>query len=169
MTSEAGARGIGRTREDIRRRLRRGGASLAVILAAIVAVGAMTVTDSFPAAGDSEFASSFVGGFLMGLLACAGAVTARQLVELRRALASDAALRRLHARENDELRAHLEREVARTFVQIIPALAAVIVVAAALAGTEAMVSATATLVFLSVALLLVKLWHKRRLSVPEAE
>lgn len=91
-------------------------------------------------------------------------VTIKNIVDLRRALSDDRALRRLHAKENDELQAHMEREVARTFIQIMPALAVIAIFAGALVSLEAMAAAAATLVFLSVALLVVKLSYKIRLQ-----
>ena len=155
-------------RADIRRRVRREGASLAVICVAIVALAVMALGGALPNAGD-DFVTSFAVGFLMGLLAFAAAYTVRQIRELRRALADDASLRRLLAKENDELEAHMAREVARTFVRLIPPLSAVIVVVAALVGREAMLSAVGTLLTLCTALLLVKLWYKHRLATPETE
>lgn len=91
-------------------------------------------------------------------------ISIKNIVDLRRALSDDRALRRLHAKENDELQAHMEREVARTFIQIMPALAVIAIFAGALVSLEAMAAAAATLVFLSVALLVVKLSYKIRLQ-----
>lgn len=88
----------------------------------------------------------------------------RPVLTISRALSDDRALRRLHAKENDELQAHMEREVARTFIQIMPALAVIAIFAGALVSLEAMAAAAATLVFLSVALLVVKLSYKIRLQ-----
>ena len=100
----------------------------------------------------------------MGLCAIAAVVTIKNIVDLRRALTDDQVLRRLHAKENDELQAHMEREIARSFVQIMPALAVIAIFVGALVSLEAMAAAAATLVFLSVALLVVKLSYKTRLQ-----
>ena len=54
----------------------------------------------------------------------------------------------------------MEREIARMFIQIMPALAVVAIFAGALVGLEAMAAVAATLVFLSLALLAVKLYVK---------
>ena len=99
----------------------------------------------------------------MGLCTVAAVVTIKNIVDLRRALSDDRALRHLHAKENDELQAHMEREIARSFVQIMPALAVIAIFVGALVSLEAM-AAAATLVFLSVALLVVKLSYKIRLQ-----
>lgn len=91
-------------------------------------------------------------------------ISIKNIVDLRRALSDDRALRHLHAKENDELQAHMEREIARSFVQIMPALAVIAIFVGALVSLEAMAAAAATLVFLSVALLVVKLSYKIRLQ-----
>lgn len=91
-------------------------------------------------------------------------ISIKNIVDLRRALSDDRALRRLHAKENDELQAHMEREVARTFIQIMPALAVIAIFAGAIVSLESMAAAAATLVFLSVVLLVVKLSYKIRLQ-----
>ena len=155
-------------RADISRRLRREGISLAVIVAAIVVILALAVAGIL-SDGGNNFVTSFASGFLVGLLAFAAAYTARQIRKLRRALTDDAALRGLLAKENDELEAYLAREVARTFVHLIPPLSAVIVVVTALVGREAMLSAVGTLLTLCTALLVVKFVYRRRLMGPEAE
>ena len=91
-------------------------------------------------------------------------ISIKNIVDLRRALSDDRALRHLHAKENDELQAHMEREIARSFVQIMPALAVIAIFVGALVSLEAMAAAAATLVFLSVALFAVKLSYKIRLQ-----
>ena len=58
----------------------------------------------------------------------------------------------------------MEREIARTFIQIMPALAVIAIFVGALVSVEAMAAAAATLVFLSVALLAVKLSYKISLA-----
>ena len=156
-------------RTDICRRLRRGRISLAVILAAWATLLALTTSGAFPSPHADSRTASFLSGFLMGGFAVAAGVTARQLVGLRRALRDETELRRFLARENDELQAHLEREVARTFVQLMPALAVFAVLFGALASFESMLAVAGTLVFLALALLVVKIYFKRRLAVPEAE
>ena len=154
---------------DIRRRLRREGASLAIILAAIAIIAAMAVAGIFPAGGD-DYVTSFASGFLIGLLAFAAGFTVKQIRKLRGALSDDTALRALLAAENDELETYLAREVSRTFVHLIPPLSAVIVVVvSALVGREAMLSAVGTLLFLCTALLVVRFVYKRRLMGPETE
>ena len=162
----------GELRAGVARRLRREALSAAVIAAAMVALFALTATDSLPALRGDHYATSFLAGFLMGLFGVAGGITLRKIVDLRRALADDAELRRLRARENDELRAHLERETARTFVQMIPALSVVAIFAGALVSLEVMAAVAATLVFLALALLGVKVYCKARYRAegePEAE
>ncbi|MBM6675833.1 hypothetical protein H6A07_03620 [Olsenella uli] len=99
----------------------------------------------------------------------AAGITARQVLNLRRALQDETELRRFLARENDELQAHLEREVARAYVRLLPALAVVAVFVGALVGFESMVSVAATLVFLALVLLAVKIYYKQRLAAPAAE
>lgn len=91
-------------------------------------------------------------------------ISIKNIVDLRRALSDDRALRRRRAKENDELQAHMEREVARTLIQIMPALAVIAIFAGALVSLEAMAAAAATLMFLSVVLLVVKLSYKIRLQ-----
>lgn len=151
-------------REDASRRLRRETLSAAAICIVLVTGGALTVTESLPALSGTTSTSAFLSGAVMGLSAVAAVVTIKNIVDLRRALSDDRALRRLHAKENDELQAHMEREVARTFIQIMPALAVIAIFAGALVSLEAMAAAAATLVFLSVALLVVKLSYKIRLQ-----
>ena len=155
-------------RSDIRNRLRREGISLVIILGAIVIIATMAVAGILPAGGD-DYVTSFASGFLIGLLAFAAVFTVKQIRKLRGALSDDAALRALLAAENDELEAYLAREVARTFVHLIPPLSAIIVVVTALVGREAMLSAVGTLLFLCTALLVVKFVYKRRLAAPETE
>lgn len=147
-------------REDVRRRLRREIASIAIIVCAACALIILDMTGTLPAIRGDAASTSFVIGCVSGLLAVAGALTVKRATEMRRALADDAALRRLHAKENDELQAHLEREAARTFVQILPALVAVAVFVGALVSTEAMLAAAATAVFLSLALLAIKIRYR---------
>lgn len=151
-------------REDASRRLRRETLSAAAICIVLVTGGALTVTESLPALSGTTSRSAFLSGAVMGLFAVAAVVTIKNIVDLRRALSDDRALRRLHAKENDELQAHMEREVARTFIQIMPALAVIAIFAGALVSLEAMAAAAATLVFLSVVLLVVKLSYKIRLQ-----
>ena len=100
----------------------------------------------------------------MGLCTVAAVVTIKTIVSLRRALTDDQTLRRLYAKENDEFQAYMEREIARTFIQIMPALAVIAIFVGALVSVEAMAAAAATLVFLSVALLAVKLSYKISLA-----
>ena len=155
-------------RTTIRRRLRREGVSLAIILAAIAIIAAMAVASIFPAEGD-DYVTSFASGFLIGLLAFAAGFTVKQIRKLRGALSDDTTLRALLAAENDELETYLAREVSRTFVRLIPPLSAIIVVVTALVGREAMLSAVGTLLFLCTALLVVKFVYKRRLMGTETE
>lgn len=156
------ARSLDALRADARRRLARESASAAVICASIVALSVLAVTESLPALRGSTLSSSFLSGALMGLFCVAGVVSVRQIAALRRALADERELRRYYARENDELTAHMEREVARTFVRAIPALAVVAIFAGALVSFEAMAAVAATLVFLSLALLAIKLSYRAR-------
>ena len=148
-------------------------ALLAVLLALVVvlsftplnlgaAVLALTLLPVLVTALTQDIATSLAAGLIMGLLAVAAVVSVRRIIDLRRALANDTALHRYHAIENDELRAHMEREVARTFVLILPMLDTIAIVVAAFAGFEATVAAAATAVFLSLALLAVKLSAKLR-------
>ncbi len=145
-------------------RLRRETMSAAAICIVLVTGGTLTATESLPALSGTTSTSAFLSGAVMGLCAVAAVITIKNIVDLRRALSDDRALRRLYAKENDELRAHMEREVARTFIQIMPALAVVAIFVGALVSLEAMASAAATLVFLSVALLVVKAVYKMRLQ-----
>ena len=150
-------------RKDARSRLRRETISAAAICIVLVTGSALTATDNLPAISGTTTTSAFLLGAVMGLCAVAAVVTIKNIVNLRRALSDDQALRRLYAKENDELQAHMEREIARTFVQIMPALAVIAIFVGALVSVEAMAAAAATLVFLSVALLAVKLSYKIRL------
>ena len=156
-------------RATVRRRLRRERILLAVILVAWAALLALTMSGKLPALHADPRASGFLSGFMMGIFIVAGAITARQAHSLQRALSDDAELRRFQAREHDELRAHTERETARAYVQLMPALAVVAVLAGALVSFESMVTVAATLVFLALVLLGVKIYYKRRLAAPEAE
>ena len=151
-------------RKDARSRLRRETISAAAICIVLVTGSALTATDNLPAISGTTTTSAFLLGAVMGLCAVAAVVTIKTIVNLRRALADDQALRRLYAKENDELQAHMEREIARTFIQIMPALAVIAIFVGALVSLEAMAAAAATLVFLSVALLAVKLSYKIRLA-----
>ena len=150
-------------RKDARSRLRRETISAAAICIVLVTGSALTATDNLPAISGTTTTSAFLLGAVMGLCAVAAVVTIKNIVNLRRALSDDQALRRLYAKENDELQTHMEREIARTFVQIMPALAVIAIFVGALVSLEAMAAAAATLVFLSVALLAVKLSYKIRL------
>ena len=150
-------------REDASKRLRRETMSAAAICIVLVAGGALTATDNLPALNGTTSTSAFLLGAVMGLCAVAAVVTIKNIMELRRALSDDQALRRLHAKENDELQAHLEREVARSFIQTMPALAVIAIFVGALVSLEAMAAVAATIVFLSVALLVVKATYKIRL------
>ena len=156
-------------RTTIRRRLRRERILLAVILVAWAALLALTMSGRLPALHADLRASGFLSGFMMGIFVVAGGITARQAHSLQRALEDDAELRRLQVREHDELRAHTERETARTYVQLMPALAVVAVLVGALVSFESLISVAATLVFLALVLLVVKIYYKRALTVPEAE
>lgn len=151
-------------REDARSRLRRETISAAAICIVLVTGSALTATDNLPAISGTTTTSAFLLGAVMGLCAVAAVVTIKNIVNLRCALSDDQALRRLYAKENDELQAHMEREIARTFIQIMPALAVIAIFVGALVSLEAMAAAAATLVFLSVALLAVKLSYKIRLA-----
>ncbi len=151
-------------RKDARSRLRRETISAAAICIVLVTGSALIATDNLPAISGTTTTSAFLLGAVMGLCAVAAVVTIKTIVNLRRALADDQALRRLYAKENDELQAHMEREIARTFIQIMPALAVIAIFVGALVSLEAMAAAAATLVFLSVALLAVKLSYKIRLA-----
>ena len=151
-------------RKDARSRLRRETISAAAICIVLVTGSALTATDNLPAISGTTTTSAFLLGAVMGLCAVAAVVTIKNIVNLRRALSDDQALRRLYAKENDELQAHMEREIARTFVQIMPALAVIAIFVGALVSVEAMAAAAATLVFLSVALLAVKLFYKISLA-----
>ena len=155
-------------RTTIRRRLRRERILLAVMFVAWVSLVALITTDALPALRDVR-ASGFLSGFMVGMFTVAAGITARQVLNLRRALQDETELRRFLARENDELQAHLEREVARAYVQLLPALAVVAVFVGALVGFESMVSVAATLVFLALVLLAVKIYYKQRLAAPAAE
>lgn len=162
-------RATGGLRARVARRLRQETLSAVVIAIAMIALFALAVTDSLPSLRNDYYATSFIAGFLMGLFGVAEGVTLRKIVEMRRALADDAALRRLRAIENDELREHLERETARTFVQMIPALSVVAIFAGALVSLEAMAAVAATLVFLALALLGAKVYCKARYRAEEAD
>ncbi|WP_418742492.1 hypothetical protein [Enorma massiliensis] len=151
-------------REDAARRLRRETLSAAAICIVLIMGGALTATENLPALNGTTSTSAFLLGAVMGLCTVAAVVTIKNIVDLRRALSDDRALRHLHAKENDELQAHMEREIARSFVQIMPALAVIAIFVGALVSLEAMAAAAATLVFLSVALLVVKLSYKIRLQ-----
>ena len=156
-------------RTTIRRRLRRERILLAVMFVAWVSLVALITTDALPALRGDVRASGFLSGFMVGMFTVAAGITARQVLNLRRALHDETELRRFLARENDELQAHLEREVARAYVQLLPALAMVAVFVGALVGFESMVSVAATLVFLALVLLAVKIYYKQRLAAPAAE
>ena len=156
-------------RANVRQRLHSESVSLAVIVATALVLLALTATDSLPALHGDQRISGFLSGFVMGLFAVAAVITVRQLLNLRHALTSETELRRLYAQEHDELRAHLERETARTYVQLMPALASVAIFVGALVSFESMATAAATTVFLSLARLVVKLVYKRRLATPETE
>ena len=151
-------------REDASRRLRRETVSAAAICIVLVTGGALTATENLPALNGTTSTSAFLLGTVMGLCAVAAVATLKSIVDLRRALSDDRELRRLHAKENDELQAHMEREVARTFIQLIPVLAVIAIFVGALVSLEAMAAVAATLVFLSVALLIVKASYKIRLK-----
>ena len=130
----APGRSLGAMRADARRRLGRESASVAVICASIVALSVLAVTESLPALRGSTLSSSFLSGALMGLFCVAGVVSVRQVAALRRALADEA----------------------------IPALAVVAIFAGALVSFEAMAAVAATLVFLSLALLAIKVSYRAR-------
>lgn len=151
-------------REDASRRLRRETVSAAAICIVLVTGSALTATENLPALNGTTSTSAFLLGTVMGLCAVAAVVTLKSIVDLRRALSDDRELRRLHAKENDELQAHMEREVARTFIQLMPVLAVIAIFVGALVSLEAMAAVAATLVFLSVALLIVKASYKIRLK-----
>ncbi len=153
---------IEKLRTETARQLRLNSLQAAVICLALILLSLRISSGDFLPLLADERASSFTAGLIMGLLAVAAVVSVRRIIDLRRALANDTALRHYHAIENDELRAHMEREVARTFVLILPMLDTIAIVVAAFAGFEATVAAAATAVFLSLALLAVKLSAKLR-------
>lgn len=155
-------RSLAALRADAQRRLRRETVSTVMTCAVMAALVVLSATESLPALRGNMFSSTFMGGFLTGLFAVAATLSVRQVVALRRALADDRELRRYYARENDELTAHMEREIARTFVRTIPLLAVVAIFGGALVSFEAMVAVAATLVFLATALLVVKLSYRAR-------
>ena len=99
--------------EQAAKRLRGETVSLVLLIAVFIAILLLTLDNALPAAHGDPFVSSFLGGALCGLLATAAVVTLVKIVELRRALTSDIELRRLHAKENDELARHQEAEVSR--------------------------------------------------------
>lgn len=156
-------------RADVERSLRANTLQTAAIcLGATVLALRVASGDALPLYDDTR-ASSFVSGVVSGLLAVAIVISVRRIVDLRRALSSETELRRYLAREHDELRAHMEREMAQRFVQVLPALFVVTIVVAAFVSVEAMVAAAATEVFLALAFLAVKVACKRRYREEGAE
>lgn len=155
-------------RTDYHRRLKRRVASLAVLGLAFIVMGALTFTDSLPAAQGDDRISSFLGGFIMGLILVATFLTATKAVELKRALKSDAALKALYAKEHDELKEHVGREVGAAFVQVLPVLTAVAVAAAALVSYEAVLAAAGTAILFALALYVITARCKARYLTDEA-
>lgn len=149
-------------RADAERDLRRATLCAAVVCLALAGGGLRLAQGGVDLLYGDARVSSFVCGAATGILAVAAAVAVRRVVGLRRALADDAALRRMRAREHDELRAHVEREAALAFAQALPALFAVAIAAAGFAGVEALAAVAATVVFLSAALLAAKLACRAR-------
>lgn len=150
-------------RARMRQQLHRECLSAAAICIVLMTCSAFTVTGTLPALSGTTLTSSFLSGAITGLFCVAAIASIKRIVDLRRALADDQELRRLHAREHDELRAHAEREIAHTFIQIMPALAVIAIFVGACINVEVMAAVAATIVFLSVALLAVKAWYQLRM------
>ena len=154
-------------REQAGKRLRGETVSLVLLIAVLIAILLLTLDNALPAAHGDPFVSSFLGGALCGLLATAAVVTLSKIVELRRALASDIELRRLHAKENDELARHQEAEVSRLLARAqLPVFVICIVVAGSL-SREAMVGMAALAVVCSLARIAIRLYVKRSYRAAE--
>ncbi len=153
-------RSIDDLRADTRRRLHREtlSAALFVILAGVIA--ALTATDSLPSIHGGEFASSFLSGFLLGLLLVALVCTLKKIVELRRAIADDTALRRLANKENDELEQYRQQQIGRTFLQVMPVILVIAVIVAGLVSIEALVAVAALAIVLSLVFCGLKLYYR---------
>lgn len=151
-------------RTRAQQQLRRECLSAAAICLVLITCCALAATDSLPALSGTTLTSSFLSGAITGLFCVAAIASIKRIVDLRRALANDQELRRLYARDHDELRAHMEREIAHTFIQIMPALAVVAIFVGAFISLEVMAAIAATIVFLSVVLLAVKAWYQLRMN-----
>lgn len=154
-------------RADVERSLRANTLQTAAICLGTVVLALHVASGDAPSLYDDARASSFVSGVISGLLAVALVISAKRIVDLRRALSSETELRRYLAKEHDELRMHMEREMARRFVQVLPVLFVVTIVVAAFVSVEAMVAATATELFLAFAFLAVKVSCRRRYRAEE--
>lgn len=153
--------------EQTAKRLRGETVSLVLLIAVFIAILLLTLDNALPAAHGDPFVSSFLGGALCGLLATAAVVTLAKIVELRRALTSDIELRRLHAKENDELARHQEAEVSRLLARAqLPIFVICIVVAGAL-SREAMIGVAALAVACSLARIAIRLHVKRSYHTAE--
>ena len=148
-------------REQSAKRLRGETVSLVLLIAVLIAILLLTLDNALPAAHGDPFVSSFLGGALCGLLATAAVVTLSKIVELRRALTSDIELRRLHAKENDELARHQEMEVSRLLARAQLPIFVICIVAAGALSREAMIGAAALAVACSLARIAIRL-HVRR-------
>lgn len=156
-------------RADVERSLRANTLQTAAICLGAAVLALHVASGDVLSPYDDARASSFVSGVISGLLAVAIVISVKRIVDLRRALSSETELRRYLAKEHDELRAHMEREMARRFVQVLPVLFVVTIVVAAFVSVEAMVAATATELFLAFAFLAVKVSCRRRYHTEEAE
>lgn len=156
-------------RADVERSLRANTLQTAAICLGAAVIALHVASGDALSPYDDVRASSFVSGVISGLLAVAIVISVKRIVDLRRALSSETELRRYLAKEHDELRAHMEREMARRFVQVLPVLFVVTIVVAAFVSVEAMVAATATELFLAFAFLAVKVSCRRRYHTEEAE
>lgn len=158
---------INTLRAQTEQRLRRKGAAAAlfVILGSAVSMGA--ITESLPAAHGDARISGFLGGFLFGLLIVALIYTARKIIELRRALSSDLELKRLYARENDELARHQRSEIGRLFSEAFLPLLVTSIVVAGMLSFEAMIGIAAVTVALAITYAGISLYVKGSLPCRE--
>ena len=145
-------------------RLRRETMSAAAICIVLVTGGALTATESLPALSGTTSTSAFLSGAVMGPLRCR---RRDHHQEYRRS--APRAFRRpgrcvvSTPRRTTSSRPIWSGRSRGRSSQIMPALAVVAIFVGALVSLEAMASAAATLVFLSVALLVVKAVYKMRL------
>ena len=156
-------------RADATRRLRREYRDAAVFGVLLVVLLAATFTDTLPVGGDDGFSRAFVGGAGSGLLATALAVAVKKIVELRRALTDDRALKEEYAREHDELTAHSGRRVAEAFVNATPVIFAIVLVGAAFVDRQMLQGVATLAVVQSVVLLALKFHYKRALAGDDEE